>query len=142
MRMFDPNKPPEKNWPAPGNRSAKKSGAPSRPRLVTGQEKFVRLNESVDANAPPDLAFNSKDLLRRNLARERLHQKMDVDLPARTQSGRGRDYWMGLLIGNFVLGGLYMFLPQNVVTFLFIAGGMAFYSVGFTWLMFSVADDY
>lgn len=142
MRLHDPNKPPEKSWPAPGKRKAAKGLAPSRPQLVTGPRRFTRLNNAPDPQAPPDPSTNPKDVLRHNVARDRSLRKSEFDYSARARSSRGRDYWMGLLLGNFVLGGLYLFLPQNVVTFLFIVGGMAVYSVGFTWLMFSVSDDY
>lgn len=163
MRFQDPNRPSEKSWPAPpkkrdpklelhsSRRSALRSYTepdpyteppPSiRPQLVKGPRKFNRLN-APDEFDHPDAKV--REMLKHNVRRDRIfgRRHYDYDAPSQATSTRGRDFWVGLLLGNSALGGLYLFLPQNVITFLFIVGGMAIYSVGFAWLMYSVSDDY
>lgn len=157
MKIVDPNRPPEKDWPAPAKpekpgpnlklganspRARTKTSPPIRAQLASGPREFSRLNPPNSSTASRPLDSDVKGLLRQNVRRENLFKRVENSRSSGNRSSRGRDYFLGLLIGNLTLGGIYLFLPQNVVSFLFIAGGMAVYSVGFSWLMFSVSDDY
>ncbi len=60
--------------------------------------------------------------------------------PRRSQ--RKRDYWKALVAGNAVLLGCVAVLGRNPVTLVFVGAGVVIYSIGLTWVMWFIMDDY
>ena len=58
------------------------------------------------------------------------------------RSRRKSDYVFAMICGNAAMIVIVAFLPKNAVTLAFGFSGMVLYSVGVTWVMWMVMDDY
>ncbi|MDB6167512.1 MAG: hypothetical protein JWM88_376 [Verrucomicrobia bacterium] len=92
--------------------------------------------------ATPDPAANEvHDILRANLARENETGRNDVAPEPRRASRRKRDYWF-LLLGGYLLFAIIAVISRNYVVLVFGGAGMILYTLGVTWIMWHVMDDY
>jgi hypothetical protein len=99
---------------------------------------------AIPASSPPSVpkAVLENDvhaLLRDNLAAADAAGLNDVKPVARRRSRRLRDYWVTLLgVDGFLLA---LWAP-GVFPEIFLLSGLVLFSVGFTWVMWCVVDDY
>ena len=82
------------------------------------------------------------EILRANLERANELGLNDVDLTPRPPSRRKTDYWTLLIVGNLGFAGLALLLSRNMVTLVFAGSGMVLFSLGVTWIMWFVMDNY
>lgn len=95
------------------------------------------------SRAPAAPAENEvHEILRANLNQANEAGLNEVVLRPKRISRRKRDYWLMLIGGNLALVGLVLVLQKNVVTLVFGGSGIIFYSIGLTWIMWFVMDDY
>jgi uncharacterized integral membrane protein len=59
-----------------------------------------------------------------------------------TKSRRKRDFWSLLVGGNLLIVALVVFTGFNVVSVIFGLAGIIIISLGLTWIMWFVMDDY
>ncbi len=134
---------------------ARMSDAPEPPprKFAFKPKEFERVNAprpesaAADAAAPtpaPVPAANDVFAIRQEL-RERekaagLDELKPADRPNSTR--RRRDYWFLLLAGNIAIVGTAAIVGLNVMTAAFAFSGVVLYSIGLTWIMWSVMDRY
>ncbi len=82
------------------------------------------------------------EILRANLERANELGLNDVDLTPRPPSRRKVDYWTLMIVGNLGFAGLALLLSRNVVTLVFAGSGMVLFSLGVTWILWFVMDNY
>jgi hypothetical protein len=108
------------------------------PKFTPKEATFERVNLPVreDPTAPTDVY----EILKRNkTAADILAEPFEV----RTRrSRRTRDYWIVMVLGNAAIFGAILLLPKNVLTLSFGCSGAVLYSVGISWVMWFVMDDY
>jgi hypothetical protein len=115
-------------------------------------KEFERVNEPAPPS-PVDPALDERArqgdpndvfALRQQLRAREQHRGMDVVKPvAPRKSRRKRDYWFLMIAGN----GLFIALPTlvfrgNGVVALFCGAGIIVLSLGMTWVMWFIMDDY
>ncbi|MBL9205718.1 MAG: hypothetical protein JNN01_11570 [Opitutaceae bacterium] len=68
------------------------------------------------------------------------HREIDLAPSTRpdTPRPRARNYAVRLLVGNFVMVGLFLIFPKNVVTAVFALSGIVLFSIGLTWTVWVV----
>lgn len=81
-------------------------------------------------------------ILRANLAANDAKGLNQFVIEQRRPSRRKRDYWLVLTAGNLVFGGFMILAHKNVISLVFGFSGMIFFSIGLTWIMWMVLDDY
>jgi hypothetical protein len=81
-------------------------------------------------------------VLRENLARANAAGLNTLTPKKKRPSRRRRDYWLVLMPVNAFFAFCAFGPYANPTTFVYGLGGMAFFSAGFTWVMFAVMDDY
>jgi hypothetical protein len=97
--------------------------------------EFTRDNEP--AGAPASSANDPLELLRVNREREKAQGFDEMPPPRKKLSRRHRDYLIGLVSVNLILGVLIAPLgPVGPIA------TMAFFTAGFSWVMLVVLDDY
>ena len=108
------------------------------PKFTPKKETFERVNGPMSsaAESPRDV----HEILRRNKAAADILAE-PLDLTPR-KSRRFRDYLAALVVGNAAIGGLIMLLPTNAVTLAFLLSGAELYSIGVSWVIWIVMDDY
>lgn len=58
------------------------------------------------------------------------------------RSRRRRDYWLLLLVGNFIFVALPVVLGLNAVTVISAFAGLVLFNLALTWIMWIVMSDY
>jgi len=108
-------------------------------KLTLTKAKFTAVNEP--ASAPPsDAAPDAFEILRINREREIAAGRDNfVPTPAPRRSRRVREYWTVLLGGNLAVGIAYWINPSNYV---FCIASAVILTVGLTWVMFFIMEDY
>ena len=97
------------------------------------------------AGAPPVAAPAKNEvhaMLQDNLARASEAGDYEVDLRPKRPSRRRRDYWLLLITVNLGLAGAMAFFGRNIFTLVCGGAGIVLCSVGLTWIMWFVMDDY
>lgn len=94
------------------------------------------------SSAPVNNENEVHAILRANAARAQARGANAVILQPRRPSRRKRDYWMLLVGGNLLIVALVFGLHPNVVTVVFGFSGVIFFSLGLSWVMWVVMDDY
>ncbi|WP_438480154.1 hypothetical protein [Oleiharenicola lentus] len=105
--------------------------------------EFTRINEVVSAeptSAPPG-DNDVHVILRQNqvIARDAGLNEIVIK---KVVSRRKRDYWTVLIAGNLCIAGLTAFVGLNPLTAMFGLAGCVLLSVGLTWIMWVVMDNY
>ena len=80
-------------------------------------------------------------VLEKNRANEHRTGK-DVIVVKKVKSKRKRDYWMLLVGGNLLTVALVALGPLNPISLVFGLAGLVIISLGTTWIMWFVMDDY
>lgn len=96
----------------------------------------------LSGHAPANRANDVHAMLRQNHAQASAAGLNDLPDRPRPPSRRKRDYWVSLLGGNLAIVVTLLVSGFNVVSGLFALGGIVFFSVGLTWIMWFVMDDY
>jgi len=105
-------------------------------RLTSTGVEVVRVSKAVDETPPRDAAT----ILRENQEIEARYVKPIEIVPA--TSRRKRDYWIVLAFGNSLIVGLIAMLPKNPAVLIYGLSGLVIFSVGITWIMWAIVDDY
>ena len=109
--------------------------------------KVAQLYRAASAPPPaPGAPAKSENevhtILRANLAAEVAKGLNQVVLQPPRSSRRKRDYWLVLAGGNLVFAGAMLLAHKNAISLVFGFSGMVFFSIGLTWIMWAVLDDY
>jgi hypothetical protein len=102
---------------------------------------------STPPAAPPGPAQGSPDndvqaLLRANEAYETAARLPTPPRPPRPASRRKRDYFITLIGGNLLVAGAVVISGKNVIVLAYGGAGMIVLTLGLTWIMWFVMDDY
>jgi hypothetical protein len=81
-------------------------------------------------------------LLRTNEAYETAARLPGPPRPPKAASRRKRDYFVTLIAGNLLLAAAVVISGNNVVVLAYGASGMIVLTLGLTWIMWFVMDDY
>ncbi|MFI5335967.1 MAG: hypothetical protein ACHQ5A_04240 [Opitutales bacterium] len=102
---------------------------------------FERLN--AEPGTQPASADHDVYAIRASLRAREQAAGMDelVPLPPK-KSRRRRDYWLLLLANNAVLLLVLILGRHNVVVAVYALSGMVLLSVGLTWVMWQIMEDY
>ena len=105
-----------------------------------------KANEFTRVNAEPGSQAPSADhdvyaILQANRAREQEHRLGEVEVKV-VKSRRRRDYWMLLLLTNALLAVIAWQSRGNLVVLCSTGAGIIIASIGLTWIMWFVMDDY
>ncbi len=124
------------------------SGSPRTPESIDLQALISSANAPRTA-APPtpptSVGVPENDvqtLLRTNAAHEAAAKLPTPPPPPRPPSRRKRDYFFTLIAGNLLLAAAIAITGFNVVVIGFGAAGMIVLTLGLTWIMWFVMDDY
>ena len=97
---------------------------------------------SPSAAAPAPAENEVQAILRDNVARAQAAGLDEVIPQRRRPSRRKRDYWLMLGVGNLLVVGAVLGLHQNAVTLVFGLSAVVLFTLGLTWVMWAVMDDY
>ena len=93
--------------------------------------------------SPPGPPENDvQALLRANEAYENAARLPTPPPPPRPPSRRKRDYFLTLIGGNLLLAGAVVISGKNVIVLAYGGAGMIVLTLGLTWIMWFVMDDY
>jgi hypothetical protein len=81
-------------------------------------------------------------ILRANLAQANEDGCNDVILRPKRPSRRKQDYWLMFGAGNLGFSSLLVFLGHDLLVAVCVGAGVVLYSLGLTWIMWFVMDDY
>jgi len=144
---MEPDEPPRKNYEFKEREFQRDnplaSGAPPLPtaqelaKMAGGPGPTQRGKAGPKANDPNDVFH----LLQHNRVIEQKHGRDTIEV-RRTTSRRKRDYWLLLIPSNLLLGVLSWQGRGN--PFLLVCGlaGMVVVTLGVTWIMWFVMEDY
>jgi hypothetical protein len=108
-------------------------------------QQHLRRAAGPPPRAVPTAAASENDvhgILRTNVAHAKSVGLHAVVPRRRRPSRRKRDYWLVLIGVNLVFVGAAIVGYGNVVTLGFAIGGIIFFSLALTWVMWFVLDDY
>ncbi len=113
--------------------------------------EFQRVNAAPGSVAKPGVASGAHpapvdpndvhSILQQNRAVERRDGHHEVVIKTK-KSKRKRDYWMLLVGGNLLTVALVALGPLNPISLVFGLAGLVIISLGTTWIMWFVMDDY
>jgi hypothetical protein len=81
-------------------------------------------------------------MMRESAAREQKAVPSLLTPQIRRSSKRKRDYWLALFAGYALIALAVVLFGPNVITLGFAAGGVILLTIGLTWIMWFVLDDY
>jgi hypothetical protein len=90
----------------------------------------------------PSAVHDVHALLRDNLAREQGRPINQPIVPKRKKSRRRRDFLIALIGGNLAIVLMVALVGPNPISLLYGLSGITLLSVGLTWILFFVMDDY
>lgn len=102
--------------------------------------EFERVNTGTGEQEKA-AAHDVHAMLRENRAVEE-QAGFDEVIVRPVKSRRKRDFWLMLIVGNLVIIGATLLSGLNPVTLLFGFAGLIMLSLGLTWIMWFVMDDY
>jgi hypothetical protein len=145
----NPNEPepPKREFrfkPTEFERANPKIGAENNAPPINVQDLFRQANatKAPTRGKPAAAAVNEVHaILRGNLDRANQDGANDVSLRPKRASGRKRDFWFLLIAGNLFLGGISL-LSRNFIVLVCGGAGMIAFTLGATWVMWHVMDDY
>jgi hypothetical protein len=115
---------------------------PPRKTYALKPKEFERVNPLVEAGAAPP-AENDVYAIRRQLREREVAAGMDALAPApRKKSRRKRDYWLSIALINLAMIGITVASGFNIVVMCYTGAGMIVATLGLTWTMWFVMDDY
>lgn len=101
--------------------------------------EFERLNPRGPAGKGTE--HDVYAILQQNRAVEQRLGLGEVEI-RKKKSRRKRDFWLLLIGGNLLVAGLVAVGRFNLISLIFGLAGMVVLSVGLTWIMWFVMDDY
>jgi hypothetical protein len=113
-------------------------GAGDEPKFTLKEKTFERVNmPATESASPPHDVYQ---ILKQNKTiADSTAEPLDLT-PRRSR--RTRDYLMVMVLGNAAIIGAILVLPKNAVTLAFGFSGAVLYSVGISWVVWVVMDDY
>ncbi|MEO6002585.1 MAG: hypothetical protein ABIZ04_16005 [Opitutus sp.] len=112
---------------------------PKREKLEPGQHTFERVNAPLSEEKTEPIKVDQ--ILRDNLRVREETKPFELDLRRQT-SRRKRDYLLLLAGGNALIVLAFSFAPKDPLLRVLCWSSLALYSLGLTWLMWGVMDDY
>ena len=116
-----------------------------RPARIDVHDHFKAANASAPAPRSPQPKATENDvhgILRDNLDRANVAGLNDLAPKVRRRSRRKRDYWLLLLTVNAFFAFVMFGLNANPMTRLYGLAGFIMFTLGLTWVMWFVMDDY
>ena len=112
------------------------------PRKTYGlkPKEFERVN-AAPGTQEPSADHDVYAILQANRAREQDHGLGEVEIKT-VKSRRRRDYWTLLLLTNALFAVIGFTGRENIMVLVSAGTGMILTSVGLTWIMWFVMDDY
>jgi hypothetical protein len=111
-----------------------------------GQPKVKARPATPATPAPPSVPVPRENdvhaMLRDNLARANAAGLNDVPVGPKRRSRRKRDYFLLLIPVNGFFGFMAFGPHANAVSFVYGLAGIVVFSIGLTWVMWFVMDDY
>ena len=95
----------------------------------------------LGVNAPVNRANEVHAMLQGNLDAADAAGLNEVPFQPKRRSRRKRDYWLLLITGNAIFG-FFALKGGSVVTLVYSGAGIIFFTLGLTWVMWFVMDDY
>lgn len=103
---------------------------------------FERVNAPVNHDEPPPLE-NDVYAIRENLREREKAAGFDELTPAKPRkSRRTRDYWLTVISINVLMVALIVGSGFNLVVAVYAGSGMVLLTLGLTWTMWFIMDDY
>lgn len=147
--------PPPRKYTLAGDRKFEVVNPPAGSPRTTEAIDLRALINSAQAPRPPGAppaptpgaAQGSADndvqaLLRANEAHETAARLPTPPRPPRPASRRKRDYFITLIGGNLLLAAAVVISGKNVIVLAYGGAGMIVLTLGLTWIMWFVMDDY
>ncbi len=116
-----------------------------RPARIDVHDHLRAANASAPAPRPPQAKAAENDvhgILRDNLDRANAAGLNDLAPKLRRRSRRKRDYWLLLLTVSAFLAFIVFGPYANPMTKLYGLAGFVIFTLGLTWVMWFVMDDY
>jgi hypothetical protein len=145
---MEPDDPPRKNYDFKERTFQRdnplSSGLPPMPtaeelaRMAGHAPAQPRLPREARADDPNDVLA----VLQHNRAIERKHGQDELEYKAPRKSRRKRDFWLILIFGNLAIVGSVVFARFNPISLIFGLAGLVMLSLGVTWIMWFIMDDY
>ena len=141
------------NAPRPGEDAPPPTAADPGPAAGVGEAPAQRIDVRdltrqaageaplLGVNAPVNRANDVHEMLRDNLEHANAAGLNDVAAPAKRRSRRKRDFWLLLFAGNAPFA-FFVFKGGSVVTLLYAGSGIILFTIGLSWVMWVVMDDY
>lgn len=117
---------------------------PPRKHYGLKPREFERVNERADETLPGEEspAVDVHALLRANHERRRAAGLEEAPPPAPRRSRRKRDYWLVLIPLDLFFAGVLIAPNAGSSLKLYALAGLVMFTLGFTWVMWFVVDDY
>jgi predicted phage tail protein len=114
---------------------------PPRKIYTTKPREFERVNAPPGSKVGKSTEHDVYAILQQNRSVERKAGLNEVEIrPVRSR--RKRDYWLLLVPGNALFGLVGWIARDNVVVLVSAGAGMVVFSLGLTWVMWFVMNDY
>jgi predicted phage tail protein len=114
---------------------------PPRKIYTTKPREFERVNAPPGNKAGKSTEHDVYAILQQNRSVERQAGLNEVEIrPVRSR--QKRDYWLLLVLGNALFGLVGWIARNNAFFFVSAVSGAVIFSVGLTWIMWVVMNDY
>ena len=114
---------------------------PRRKIYVTKPREFDRVNAPPGSKAGKSTEHDVYAILQQNRSIEQKAGLNEVEIrPVRSR--RKREYWLLLLLGNALFGLVGWEGRENVFVLVCTGAGIVVFSLGLTWVMWFVMNDY
>jgi hypothetical protein len=145
---MEPDDPPRKNYGFK-DREFKRDNAlaGAHPPLPTARDLAVMAGPAAPAASRARAGPKSNDpndvyeVLQQNRATERKFGGDEIEI-REVRSRRRREFWILLVGGNVVIIGGVLLSGINVITVVFGLAGLIIFSLGLSWVMWQVMDNY
>lgn len=131
------NSPPARSAEAPS------PDVPSAPLAPLNAQQLAQLatpkGKLLSPSAAPAAENEVHAILRENLAKANAAGLNDLAPKPRRKSRRKRDYWLTLVAGNLFFVLMTLWRPHVII---FAGAGVIMLTLGLTWVMWFVMDDY
>ena len=126
--------------PGPGSLGPMEPADPPPKKYETKPREFERVNAPA-GDAGKSTEHDVYKILQHNRAVEQQAGLNEVKIRP-VKSRRKRDYWLTLLLGNLLLGIVGLLGIGNVFVMVSAFAGIIIFSLGVTWVMWFVMEDY
>lgn len=124
------------------HRAVSDADDPPRTHYAFKPKEFERVNDPTHIGQPAPAA-NDVYAIRRELREREIAAGMDELKPVPPKkSRRRRDYWLSLALINLALIAAVVLSGPNLIVAIYGFAGMVVLTLGLTWTMWFVMDDY